>query len=87
MVGGVKAFEVGDGGLCRRMAVEAEGGSVEGVQNGLPPFGAFGMAGAGAVGQHVGVGEEGDAHRAYSTDLYDKHHALIPATRRVEKMG
>jgi hypothetical protein len=33
------------------------------------------------------VGEEGDAHRAYSTDLYDKHHALIPATRRVEKMG
>ena len=68
MVGGVKAFEVGDRSLGGSAAVEAEGGGVEGVQNGLQPFGAFGMAGSGAVGQHVGVGEEGDAHRAYSSE-------------------
>jgi len=85
MVGGVKAFEVGDGGLGRGMAVEAEVRGVEGVQNGLQPFRALGMADAGAVGQHVGVGEEGDAHRTYSSAEYDKHHALIPATRRLKK--
>ena len=49
-------------------AVEAEGGGVEGVQHGLKPLGAFGMADTGAVGQHVGVGEEGDAHRAHSSE-------------------
>jgi hypothetical protein len=67
MVGGMQAFEVGDGGLGRRMAVEAEVRGVEGVQHGLQPLRALGMADAGAVRQHVRVGEEGDAHRAYSS--------------------
>ena len=64
VVGGVEAFEINDGRLGCRAAVEGEAGFVERVEHGLEPLGPLRMADAGPVFDHVGVGEQGDAHQA-----------------------
>ena len=50
----MQPLQVGDGGLGRVAAVEVEVGVVERVEHRRQPLGPFGMAGAGAVRQHVG---------------------------------
>ena len=63
--GRMDAFEVGDGGLGRIAAVEIQGCVIERGEDGGEPLGLLRMTRARGVGDHVGMGEQGDGHRRH----------------------
>ena len=79
MGGGMQSLQIGDGGLGRGLAVARQAGGVQRVEHRLQALGPFGMADPGPVVDHVGVGEQGDAHGVRLRILDRKQHPLIPA--------
>lgn len=62
MVGWMDALQIGHGGFCGGIPVEAKVRILDGRQHGRQTLGPFGMSSTREVLDHVGVGEQGNAH-------------------------
>lgn len=73
MVGGMDALQIGHGGFGRGIPVEAKVRILDGRQNSGQTLWPLGVSGTRAVLDHVGVGEQGNAH----ADRIGARNALV----------